>query len=218
MQTKGFLFDVDGVLYDSMPQHAKACVQAFSEYGLTVPERLIYLYEGMTEGEAIRTIGLDIHAELTEETLNKIVERKRLLFNEDARPPLIRGAKELVEHLQINHFEFCMVTGSYQQKTIAMIQEDFGMEREDIVTGKEITHGKPHPEPFLLGLKKLKLPVSEVIAIENAPLGIESAKSAGLKCVALKTGLLSEAELKKCKADWVFQDCAELLRQLSYLN
>ena len=41
MQTKGFLFDVDGVLYDSIPQHAKACVQAFSEYRLTVPERLL---------------------------------------------------------------------------------------------------------------------------------------------------------------------------------
>ena len=72
------------------------------------------------------------------------------------------------------------------------------------------------PKFFLgLGLKKIKLPATEVVVIENAPLGIQSAKSAGLKVVALKTGLVSIRDLKKCKPDLVFKDCAEVLKNLS---
>ena len=58
-----------------------------------------------------------------------------------------------------------------------------------IVTGDEVWKSKPHPEPFLKAVKMLKLDRREVVVIENAPFGIQSAKKAGLYCIALETSL-----------------------------
>jgi beta-phosphoglucomutase len=67
-----------------------------------------------------------------------------------------------------------------------------------IVTGNDVTQGKPHPEPFLRALKILKVPAGEAVVIENAPFGIRAAKEAGLFCIALETSLprryLSQAD------------------------
>ncbi len=57
------------------------------------------------------------------------------------------------------------------------------------VTGDEVKNGKPAPEPFLKALRKLKIEPWEAVVIENAPFGIQSAKKAGLFCIAIETSL-----------------------------
>lgn len=58
-----------------------------------------------------------------------------------------------------------------------------------IVTGNDVKHGKPHPEPYLRSLQRLKIKPKDAVVIENAPFGILSAKQAGMACLALETSL-----------------------------
>ena len=60
---------------------------------------------------------------------------------------------------------------------------------EVVVCGTDVQNGKPHPEPYLKALKKLKIKAKDAIVIENAPFGIRSAKAAGINCLALETSL-----------------------------
>lgn len=217
MKIKGVLFDVDGVLYDSMPQHAKSWIAAFKEQGMTLPAKPVYVAEGMPEVTCVNFLAKAIRRKLTKQQQKDIVARKRGLYNTYANPKFIKGAQELLAELKKREIKVCLVTGSYQLKTIQNVQKNFHLTRRSLVTGGEVKHGKPHPEPFLIALKKLKLSPQEAIAVENAPLGITSAKRAGLKCVALKTGLISKRELKQSGADWAFSDCAALLKRLERL-
>ncbi len=214
MATRAYLFDVDGVLYDSMPQHARSWVKAFREKGLRLPAKFVYECEGMPEASAVKYLASAIKQKPTRRTLMTIVERKREIYNNYQKPKFIRGARSLIRYLQKEKCRICLVTGSYQEKTIKNLQKDFNLRRSDILTGKEVRHGKPHPEPYLKALKKLRLSAHEAIVIENAPLGIESAKRAGIACIALTTGLLSRRELQKHGADTVLKDCAELLEKI----
>ncbi len=93
MQIKGFLFDVDGVLFDSMPQHAKSWIVAFKEKGIRLPAKHVYLLEGMTEVEAVLRLADAVNVKLSEADQDDIVERKRFLFNQYKNPKLTKGVK-----------------------------------------------------------------------------------------------------------------------------
>ncbi len=214
MQIKGFLFDVDGVLFDSMPQHAKSWIVAFKEKGIRLPAKHVYLLEGMTEVEAVVRLADAVNVKLSEADQDDIVERKRFLFNQYKNPKLTKGAKRLFDYLKQKKFKVGIVTGSNQTKTVHLIKHNFSVSKSQMVTGADVVHGKPDPEPYLAGLKKINLKPEQVLVVENAPLGIESARRAGIRVVALKTGLLSAKELKKCDASWVFNNCAEVLKKI----
>ncbi len=82
-----------------------------------------------------------------------------------------------------------------------------------IVTGDEVKKGKPDPEPYLKGIEGLKLAADECIAIENAPLGINSAKSAGLYCI----GICSTLDPKSlCGADEIINKFNELNKTIPF--
>jgi beta-phosphoglucomutase-like phosphatase (HAD superfamily) len=77
---------------------------------------------------------------------------------------------------------------------------------DKLITGRDVRHGKPHPEPYLKALSKSGWKPSEVVVIENAPLGIQSAKGAGIYTVAINTGILEDAVLLESGADLLFRD------------
>jgi beta-phosphoglucomutase-like phosphatase (HAD superfamily) len=84
-----------------------------------------------------------------------------------------------------------------------------------MVTAFDVVNGKPHPEPFLMGLKKGgNLQPNQAIVIENAPLGIEAAVAAGIFTIAVNTGPLSDAILKEAGASLVFDSMTTLLAEL----
>jgi len=84
-----------------------------------------------------------------------------------------------------------------------------------VVTGSDVRRGKPHPEPYLRSLSKLCIQPCEAVAIENAPLGIQAAKNAGLRCLALETSL-SREHLKD--SDAVFRSIKELERRVQFVK
>ena len=82
--------------------------------------------------------------------------------------------------------------------------------KEKMVTAFDVKNGKPHPEPYLMALKKSKLKPWEVIVVENAPLGVESATMAGLLTLAVNTGPLAPEVLSDSGACIVFTGMKEL--------
>ena len=105
-----------------------------------------------------------------------------------------------------------MVTGSSQDKFLNALLEDFSgyVDKSRIITGQDVQHGKPHPEPYLMALKRSGLASHEVVVIENAPLGIQSAKGAGIFTIAVNTGILDDQVLWDSGADRVYKNMLEL--------
>ena len=91
-----------------------------------------------------------------------------------------------------------------------------------MVTAFDVKHGKPYPEPYLMGLEKAgralglttPLPASQAVVVENAPLGIQAAKAAGIFCIAVNTGPLEDQILYDAGADIVLPGMAELAEKL----
>jgi beta-phosphoglucomutase len=195
---RGIIFDMDGVLVDAMPFHCKAIqAAAKQEANIGIDERDIYLLEGMPGEDMVRELliqkrytgtikgvsdeGDDKETGKVDHMAHQIHERKKKIFeqNNDSQP--IPGAKELVQSIKCKK---ALVSGAAKQEVDSIINKYFGKDAfEIIVTGDDIEQGKPNPEPFQTALEKMGLRESEAIVVENAPLGVKSAKRAGISCM-----------------------------------
>ncbi|MCX6307759.1 MAG: HAD-IA family hydrolase [Bacteroidia bacterium] len=210
---KAVMFDMDGVLFDSMPIHAVAWTQALVEMGVEFTEEEAYLHEGRTGNGTIgivyqRSLGRDA----TEDEKQKIYKRKSDLFEASAEAPVMPGAVELLEKVKADHLMRILVTGSGQKTLLTKLNLHFPHQftRNIMVTAFDVTIGKPHPEPYLQGLVKSGFEAFNAIVVENAPLGVESAKAAGLFTIAVNTGKLQDYHLLDAGADLIFDSMNDL--------
>ena len=199
MSIRAVLFDLDGVLIDSMPHHIRAWQQVLSEIGIQVDSLYIRLHEGE---KAEATIGRLLHEhgmEMSKDDLEQLIDKKRTLYRKTAPKGLIPGARYTVEKLKAAGIICAIVTGSVRANMTSVLSDDDIALFDPVITAEMYTHGKPHPEPYLTAIKALKLPASDCLVVENAPRGIQSAKAVGIKVVALTVTLpkkyLSEADV-----------------------
>ena len=206
MPIKAVLFDMDGVLYDSMPNHAKAWSTAVTEFGLSMSPHEAYLHEGRT-GHGTINILAQRHwgRNATTEEMERIYAAKSALFNTCPEPQPMPGAAQLLQSIRSLGLTIVLVTGSAQHSLLTRLAHDFPgiFSAERMVTAFDVKHGKPHPEPYLMGLEKAGVSASEAIVIENAPLGVEAAHAAGIYTIAVNTGPLSPKVLLDAGADIV---------------
>ena len=210
---KAVFFDMDGVLYDSMGAHADAWNNAFRFYGIDFPQEKVYENEGRTAQSTINlAFQQNEQRNASEQEIEQIYSKKTELI--DFLPDIVpfKGAIKLMEYLKKLGIAIWIVTGSSQGKFLEALQNDFEgyVTAEQVISGNDVKHGKPNPEPYLLALKKSGFNSTEVIVIENAPLGILSAKAARIFTVAINTGILDDSVLLDSGADLVFQDWNEL--------
>ena len=190
---KAVLFDMDGVLFDSMPYHANAWHKVMNAHGLTVSGEEVYLHEGRTGAGTINMVcQRQLGREATPEEIKNIYKEKSKEFNTYPQADRMPGAWELLQKVKAAGLLPMVVTGSGQTSLLNRLEENFpGMfRRELMVTAFDVKHGKPHPEPYLMALQKAGLKPEEAIVIENAPLGVESAVAAGIFTIAVNTGPL----------------------------
>jgi len=204
---KAVLIDMDGVLFDSMPIHAVSWTKALIEMGVDFTEEEGYLHEGRTGSG---TIGIvyrrSLGREATEEEVQKIYKRKSELFEAAPPAPVMPGAIELLNKVKADHLMRILVTGSGQKSLLTKLSHHFPGQftQNKMVTAFDVTIGKPHPEPYLQGLKKAGVLTNNAIVVENAPLGVQSAKAAGLFTIAVNTGKLQDHHLLDAGADLLF--------------
>ncbi|MBL8013999.1 MAG: HAD family phosphatase, partial [Candidatus Omnitrophica bacterium] len=125
------------------------------------------------------------------------------------------GSRSFLKNLNKQGFRLALVTGTARHEVLRMLPRNIFNLFEVVVCGCEVKNGKPHPEPYLKALRDLKMNAEDAVVIENAPFGIKSAKSAGLRCLALETSLPREF-LKE--ADKVFNSFAHITSAVHFLR
>jgi len=209
---KAIIFDVDGVLVDSMRFQADAWVKAFKEVGITITREDIYELEGSNNRRLIKSIFEKAGKEPEPWHLEQLPEKKREALEFDQIKPF-EGILDCLKELK-RHFKLAMVSGSHVDTVTKVVNKYFSNCFEVVITGSDLERGKPDPDPYLKALEELDLTKNECIVIENAPLGITAAKRAGLYCVAVASMLEPE---KVEHADLVLEDHAALLDYLKSL-
>lgn len=209
IEPKAVLFDMDGVIYDSMPNHAISWHEAMKDYGLDMPPEAAYLYEGMRGIETIKLLARQQWGrELSDEDAQEMYVHKSDLFASRVKhtPALIMpGIHQLMEHIKDDGLLICIVTGSGQGALLDRLMTDFHglLSKERMVTAFDVKQGKPAPDPYIAGLSKCGIRAEEAIVVENAPLGIQSAKAAHCFTIAVNTGPLPDSTLLHAGADIV---------------
>src|ERR687898_1955028 len=184
---RGIIFDMDGVLIDAMPFHAEAMKIAIKEEtNYEIDKKIVYQLEGMPSNNLVKEIfkKYNINKELDQELIEKISERKKQLFKEIEDTHLIEGVPNLIKMLNECKCLKAIVTGAAKNEIEATIDKMIGLKNFDVViSGEDVDQGKPHSTPFVAALQKMNIKPSECIVVENAPLGVEAANNAGIKCI-----------------------------------
>ena len=189
------LFDMDGVLYDSMPNHSKAWSEAMEKYGMHMSPHDVYMNEGATGHDTVVRISLrDRGYEASAQEIDEIYGYKANLFRNMPEARIMPGALDVFRKAAAAGLKILIVTGSGQKNLIERVQKDFEgyITRDRMVTAFEVTRGKPYPDPYLKGLEIAGVPASEAVVVENAPLGIRAAVAAGIDTIAVNTGPLED--------------------------
>lgn len=216
---KTVLFDMDGVLYDSMPAHAKSWQQTMQEFGFkSTTSEEFYYHEGRIGRATINLITeREFGRKATQEEVKEIYGRKTKLFNQYNSGKVIKYSKKVIKKVKAEGYLPVLVTGSGQPTLLEKLDKNFPhtFSPANMITAFDVKSGKPHPEPFLLALKKAgNLHPNQAIVIENAPLGVESAVKAGIFTIAVNTGTLPDDVLKNAGAHLILPSMKALKEKL----
>lgn len=211
---KAVLFDFDGVLVGSMSYHVKAWQIAFNEYNIHVKPNVVLLDEGSRSKELARKIFKDWNHDIPEEELKAFVSKKQKIYRKITKAKLLHGVKTFISFLKQQDIKIGLVTGSARLNVESTLPPYIAEKFDIIITGDDIHDGKPSPEAYLKAAHELNVEPNQCLVIENAPLGIQAAKNAGMKVVALTT-TLDRGYLKE--ADFIARNLVELAAQWDYL-
>ena len=203
---------MDGVLFDSMPYHAKAWHKAMAEFGLDLSEEEAYMHEGRTGFSTIQIIAARKGLTATREMADEMYRVKSAYFSQFPDPAPMPGALPLIRKMQAEGIMLLLVTGSGTTTLLQQLNEFYPdvFVPERMVTGFDVKKGKPDPEPYLMGLAKgsavlgRELRADECLVVENAPLGVRAAVAAHIPTIAVNTGPLPDHVLLDEGAKWLY--------------
>ena len=216
------LFDMDGVLYDSMPNHAIAWQESMAKYGIHMTADDAYATEGARGVDTIREmVRRQQHREIDEAEAQKMYDLKSQTFHSLPEAPVMPGILDLMRQIHASGLQCGVVTGSGQRPLISRILKDFGdyVDEAHITTAYDVTRGKPLPDPYLMGLHKAgDLAPWQAVVIENAPLGVRSGHAAHIFTIAVNTGPLPNNELLAAGANLIFSSMTDFSEHWTELN
>ena len=204
MTIKAILFDFDGVIADTLTYHVQAWQKVFDEYKVEISPEDVFLLEGRFADEICRLLAEKKGLSLDDARVKQLTKQKRGIYKQVTKAKIYPSINSMFEYLKKNFVKKALVTGSIVKNILPVVGEDFLGHFDVIVTGDQVTHNKPHPEPYLTAAEKLAVKPNECIVIENAPSGIIAAKQAGMFCIAVKTTIQKEQYLKE--ADLIVKD------------
>ena len=213
LRPKAVLFDMDGVLYDSMPNHAIAWQQSMAQFGILMTADDAYATEGARGVDTIRQmVKKQQGRNIDEAEAQRMYDVKSHIFHSLSKAPIMPGVLDLMHQIQSDGIQIGVVTGSGQRPLIQRILSDFKeyVDEKHITTAYDVKHGKPNPDPYLVGLKKAgDLMPYEAIVVENAPLGVRAGVAAKIFTIAVNTGPLPAQILLDANADLLFPTMKE---------
>lgn len=193
IRLKAVLFDMDGVLYNSMPYHAEAWHSAMAHFGMTLSREEAYMHEGRTGASTINIVSQrERGRDATPDEVQEIYAEKCRIFNSFPPAERMTGAWEALQQVRDAGLTPMIVTGSGQHSLLDRLNSHFPgiFRRELMVTAFDVKYGKPNPEPYLMALQKGGFRPDEALIVENAPLGVRAGAASGVFTVAVNTGPL----------------------------
>ena len=204
---KAVLFDMDGVLFDSMPNHAESWHKIMKRFGFGLSREEAYMHEGRTGASTINIVSRRERGhDATEEEIKAIYQAKTEEFNKCPKAERMPGALEVLTKIKSEGLTPMVVTGSGQTSLLDRLNHNFpGIFQANLmVTAFDVKYGKPNPEPYLMALKKGGFKPNEALVIENAPLGVQAGVAAGIFTIAVNTGPLHDNVLLNEGANLLF--------------
>lgn len=200
---QALLFDLDGVLIDSTPAVARVWHRWAIEHNLD-PQAVIHLAHGRPSRTTIRELlpNANIDAE------DRIVERWEMEDTDGV--VFLPGTQRLLDSLPKDRWT---IATSCTRPLAEVRLRAAGLPiPEAMVTSSDVTHGKPHPEPYLKAAAKLGLSPADCIVVEDAPAGVRAGKAAGARVIGFPTTMNAQA-LKAAGAEWILDNCSALTLQ-----
>lgn len=215
-ENRAYFFDMDGVLFDSMPHHAIAWEEVMKIHDLPFTAYDCYINEGRTGESVIReAFQKALGRDATPDEVKTIYAEKSAYYHQllKTTTPTIPGVTEVLQFVKNSGSQIWVVTGSGMRTLLDGLNTVFPsiFQQDRMITAFDVTRGKPDPEPYLKAWERSGLEKEQCFVIENAPLGIRSGKAAGLTVYAVNTGILTRGNLIDAGADEVFNSMKELL-------
>ena len=202
----GLIFDVDGVIADTEAVNARASIRVFGElFDLHNVVREDF-EAGLGRGAenyvraAAEVHGLELTGEQVEEATRLRQEYFLKILADEPLPPF-PGVMELIEAaMEREDFRLAIATSGTLEKSRAVLEATAVPYRQmAYINGNDVTHKKPDPELFLLAAERIGIAPADCVVIEDAPNGVQAAKAAGAKCIAVTNSTsadnLAEADL-----------------------
>lgn len=185
MKSPGVIFDMDGVLVDSYNAHLRSWQQTANRHGLSMSEEDFASTFGRTSREIIRQLwpGRFTDRQIVEFDLTKEAAYRDILRQHFPEMP---GASDLIQSLHEAGF-LIAIGSSGPRENVELVRQSLraGSLIQAVVHGGEVRHGKPDPEVFLVAARKLGLEPACCAVIEDAPVGLQAARRAGMAAIAL---------------------------------
>lgn len=218
---KAVLFDMDGVLYNSMPNHAVAWQESMKQFGIQMTSADAYATEGARGIDTIRMmVKKQKEKDISLEEAQKMYDVKTAIFHSMPTAEIFPGVKEIMQKITKAGLQVGVVTGSGQRPLIMRLLNDFGefLDEDHIVTAYDVKRGKPNPDPYLMGLQKAgNLQPWECIVVENAPLGVSAGVAAHIFTVAINSGPLPDKELSDKGSNLLYHKMTEFCNDFDQL-
>jgi len=177
------LWDMDGTLIDSEPYWIEAEIELAARFGIawTHEDGLTLVGNPLTvSAQVMIDRGVDLPpGDIIDYLLTRVTARVR------ERTPWQDDARDLLDAVVSAGIPCALVTMSY-----AMLADAFVSRAPDafavVVSGDQVTHGKPHPEPYLVAAERLGVPIDRCVAIEDSPAGVGSAHASGAATIGVR--------------------------------
>jgi beta-phosphoglucomutase len=187
MPIKGLIFDLDGVLVDTVPVHFLAWQRMFEDYGYTFGKRE---YRNLVDGRPRFDGARAVMINHTDQEVREAADKKNDYYVEkidNGEFQVFDAAVVLVRQCQADGLGLAAASSSANVKTVlekAGLLDAFSV----VIGGDDVERGKPNPDIFLNAAKGLGLAVDECVVIEDSSSGVQAAKNGGFYCVGLRHG------------------------------
>ena len=204
---KAVIWDMDGIIADTAQYHLKGWQIVFGKRGVNYTEEDYRRNTGKRSDGIIKNI---LGAEAAQDEIMAIIREKdetfRQLIGQTIRP--FPGVLKLITSLKEHGFKIA-IASSAPMENIQLITQGLKIHNrfDAIISGWEVTKGKPDPQTFLLAAEKLGVEAEDCIVIEDAISGVTASKRAGIRCIAV-TNTTSKEKLRE--ADLIIDTLEEI--------